>query len=107
MIRRNIKNMCKDFSSIENYELAVRDLTEVWHLHHKKEDEGFTKEQLIRMGMYYGRPAEEFVFLRCKEHIAKHNKGNMHRLGCVSDREYVCGEKHHRAHIIVQIDKKS
>lgn len=43
-----------------------------WHCHHRLEDEGFSKEQLIQAGMYWNRPAKELILLTHKEHSRLH-----------------------------------
>ncbi len=66
---------CEDVSLIENYKLAIAD-SKTWHCHHRREtDENLTNKQLIRMGLYYDRPASELIFLPPSEHISSHQKG--------------------------------
>ena len=66
---RNAKMYCKnDISKIENYKKAVNDNTQMYEIHHRNEltlDGKFahTKEDLIRMNMYYDRPCNELIFL--------------------------------------------
>lgn len=73
---KSAKRFCKDdFSLIENYEQASKDLVEVWDIHHRKEDEGYSRQELKDMGMYYKRPAIELVFLTRSEHLSLHMKG--------------------------------
>lgn len=63
-----------DYSLIENYELAINDAAQTWHCHHKKEtDEGLSTKQLIELGIYYGRPANELIFLTPSEHKHLHH----------------------------------
>lgn len=69
------KYCCDKISLIENYDKAKRDLLETWHIHHRKEDEGYSKQDLIALGMYYERPASELIFLTRKEHVSLHSKG--------------------------------
>lgn len=69
------KYCCEKISLIENYEQAKRDLLEVWEIHHRKEDEGYSQKELIEKGMYYGRPASELIFFTKKEHHSLHMKG--------------------------------
>lgn len=72
---------CKDdISKIENYDKAVADTTQTWHLHHRLEltlDGKFahSKANLIRLGMYYNRPYFELIFLTRAEHNKLHHKG--------------------------------
>lgn len=73
MIKKNVKYFCKDFTKIENYEEAVRDTTQIWDCHHKREiDEGKSSKQLIQEGLYYDRPPEELIFLKTVEHKKLH-----------------------------------
>lgn len=76
MITKNIKKICKeDPSLIENYDKAIEDNTQVWECHHRKETElGLRPSDLIRMKMYYYRPANELIFLTSSEHMKLHGK---------------------------------
>lgn len=70
----NIIKYCFEYTQIENYQLAVSDETQVWDCHHRKEiEENKNREQLIKEGLYYNRPPEEFIFLTKSEHIKLHN----------------------------------
>lgn len=76
----NIKNanlFCsEDISLIENYETAAFDETQVWECHHRKEtDDNMSMKQLIKMKLYYHRPASELIFLTEAEHKSLHHKG--------------------------------
>ena len=67
------KKFCnEDISLIENYENAIADQNQTWHCHHRRELETSRKE-LIKIGEYYNRPANELIFLTQKEHRALHN----------------------------------
>ena len=69
---------CEDISLIENYEQAVSDENEVWQCHHRNEivgDKRFSRFELMKMNMYYERPASEFIFLTELEHKRLHNTG--------------------------------
>lgn len=59
---------------IENYEAAVADQTQTWEIHHRRESTE-SRDYLIAMGEYYGRPASELIFLRRSEHNRLHNVG--------------------------------
>ena len=73
MINKGIKYFCKDdISLIENYDKAISDKEQTWQCHHRRELETPRKE-LIKIGEYYNRPAEELVFLTKSEHNALHN----------------------------------
>lgn len=80
----HVKEYCRDdISLIENYEQAINDTTQMWHCHHRLEltldcEFARTKEDLIRLGMYYNRPYFELIFLTVSEHKKIHkgkNKG--------------------------------
>ena len=73
----NANKFCnEDIRLIENYEKAINDVTQTWDCHHRKEtDEGLSAKKLIELGLYYGRPASEFIFLTKAEHMKLHNKG--------------------------------
>lgn len=81
---RRAKRYCKDdISKIENYKNAVNDNTQSYDIHHRNEltlDGKFahTKEDLIRMNMYYDRPCNELIFLTKGEHTALHRKVSHH-----------------------------
>lgn len=77
-----LKRVCKDDPSlIENYNKAVNDDTQMWVLHHRLEltldgEYAHSKEELIRLGMYYRRPYFELIFLTRSDHqkLHAHNK---------------------------------
>lgn len=78
------KRYCKDdISKIENYEQAMNDKTKTWDCHHRLEltingEHSHTKDELIRLEMYYDRPYFELIFLKPKDHQALHNKFMKH-----------------------------
>ena len=75
MISGNIAKYCSDdISKIENYEQAVKDNTQIWDCHHRRETI-YDREGLIEIGEYYNRPAEELIFLTKLEHMRVHHKG--------------------------------
>ena len=75
------KKFCKDdISKIENYEKAIADTTQTWHLHHRLEltldgEFALTATQLKMHDMYYNRPYYELIFLTPSEHRRLHTKG--------------------------------
>ena len=72
---RYAKNFCnEDISLIENYEKAIADLNQTWHCHHRRELTT-SRKNLLEIGEYYNRPANELIFLTKAEHTALHNKG--------------------------------
>lgn len=64
MISESATLFCKDdISLIENYEEAINDKNETWVCHHKLGIElGKTSKELIKLNLYYNRPANEFIF---------------------------------------------
>ena len=81
MIGRNLKYFCNgDYEKIENYEEALKDENTIWHIHHRLElhPDGsvrFTKESLIKLDLYFNRPAEELILLTPKQHLGLHKNG--------------------------------
>ena len=78
------KRFCKEPEKIENYEKAKANDFIGWCCHHRLETHNsdgerrivdITKKELIALGMYYNRPAEELIFLTKSEHNILHNKG--------------------------------
>jgi len=68
-------------SKIENYDLAKADNFEWWDIHHRLEltingEYAHSKDELIRMDMYYDRPYYELIFLRHDEHAKLHSKSS-------------------------------
>ena len=113
------KLYCKeDISLIENYEKAKKDLLEMWDIHHRKEEEGYSYKELKKLGLYYKRPASELKFLTKKEHISLHKKGNKYWLGkhhsdeakkkiSEAKKGKYTGEKHPNSKPVNQIDKQT
>ena len=86
MISKDIPSLCKDYVHIENYSKAVADKTKTWHCHHRLETHNsdgekrlvlITPKELMALGMYYDRPANEFIFLTREEHISLHHKDSV------------------------------
>ena len=77
---RNAKGYCcEDIRNIENYDKAIADTTQVWDCHHRGEIlpcGRFTRDDLIRHGLYWHVPASQLVFIPSKEHISLHHLGN-------------------------------
>lgn len=74
MISNQVYRFCRDdISLIKNYEQAINDTENVWDCHHINELT-FTKKELIKMNMYYKRPASELIFLTKKEHGLLHTR---------------------------------
>lgn len=78
---RNVKEFCKEFEKIENYQEAASSL-EIWDCHHRNEiDMNLSRQELIDRDLYYNRPASELVFLTHRDHRSLHGKGNKNMLG--------------------------
>ena len=84
MMTRNQKANRHKFCSeplelVENYMAAKADDFEGWCMHHRREIklDGtiVSAKELIDQNLYYGRPAEELVFMRREEHISLHSTG--------------------------------
>lgn len=68
---------CREpIENIENYEKA-NNSKEKYVCHHKNGAPftGFNKNDLIKMKMYYHRPASELIFVSEAEHMKLHRKG--------------------------------
>lgn len=66
---------CEDISLIENYNEAINS-DEPYDCHHKNEIIlNKTANELIELGLYYNRPANELIFLSCSEHHRLHQTG--------------------------------
>lgn len=86
------KCFCSNPRAIENYAFAISDDKRMWECHHRLEthfsdgtprprNAQLSKEELIALGMYYNRPAEELIFLTKPEHRKLHNRWVNHTEG--------------------------
>jgi hypothetical protein len=84
MVKRNFEYFCDYIENVENYEAAKKDNFKGWNCHHRLETHNsdgekrlvdIAKKELIALGMYYHRPADELIFLPTKEHMSLHMKG--------------------------------
>ena len=80
----NHRRFCRHPELIENYDKAIADTTRVYEVHHRLETHAsdgerrlveLTREELIALGMYYDRPAEELIFLTRADHNKLHHIG--------------------------------
>ena len=69
-----VKQFCKDYTKIENYEEAVKDTTQTWHCHHIL-GEILSSEQLKDHDFYYNVPPCMLKFVTRAEHTRLHMKG--------------------------------
>lgn len=65
---KHTKEYCKDYTKIENYDLAIADTTQTWECHHRNE-RFYTAQELIDLGLYYDCPPCELMFLTRSEHL--------------------------------------
>jgi hypothetical protein len=73
---RNIKKYCREpIESIPGYHEAITS-HEKYDCHHINELT-FTKDELIKMNMYYNRPASELVLITHSEHMKLHLRQEM------------------------------
>lgn len=92
---KHLKEYCKEYWKIENYELAISS-SEKWELHHRLEltldgEYAHNYNELKRLGMYFNRPYFELIFLPRLEHQNLHKQTEYNRnqiskgkKGCVS-----------------------
>lgn len=67
----------EDISLIENYTLAINDITQTWICHHRleiQENKLISRQELIDSKLYYNRPASELIFLTKSTHSTLHGK---------------------------------
>ena len=88
-MKHNFEKYCKDYENIENYHKAKADDFVGWNCHHRLETHNsdgkrravyITASELQALGMYYGRPASELIFLTSSEHKQLHMKGEHHSM---------------------------
>ena len=74
---KQAKKYCKEeLSKIKNYDLAIADKTQTWHLHHMTETWwNCSAKELIENECYYNRKACELIFLTPAEHRRLHQNG--------------------------------
>lgn len=79
---RAIRRYCSEIEKIENYDLALADMENMWDCHHRleigKNGEVMSRNDLIEHGLYYHRPPEELIFLLRSEHSRLHTLGKTH-----------------------------
>ena len=61
------KCYCRHPEFIENYDKAIADETQIWEVHHRKE-EIYPYKELIERGEYFDVEPEELIFLTRAEH---------------------------------------
>ena len=99
---RWIQKVCVEpIENIENYHKAMNDSLNYYSCHHRLEVRNIWgmiihigREELIGLGLYFHRPANELIFLTRSEHRTLHNSDPVFRKkiskmkkGCVSNRK--------------------
>lgn len=91
----NVSSVFVDFmeqDKVENYEKAKADNFNGWDCHHRLEthtsdgeerpfNAQLSMEELIALGVYYNRPAEELIYLTREEHMSIHKRNNTYWVG--------------------------
>lgn len=104
MTSGNAKYFCnEDFTKIENYDRAMADESQVWVLHHRLEthfsdgserpaNARISRKELIELGMYYNRPANELIYMTKSDHSKLHGRAIRGR----KKNHYIMTEEHKR-----------
>lgn len=71
MVAKKLDSICKDYTKIENYDVAVSDTTQVWICHHRNE-QYYARKDLKKMGLYYNCSPCELIFLTRYDHAQAH-----------------------------------
>ena len=83
-MKHKFEKFCKNPENIENYDKALADNFIGWECHHRLQtwtSDGerravdISASELQALGMYYGRPASELIFMKHSEHASLHQKG--------------------------------
>lgn len=64
---------CEPVEKIQGFKEASVS-SEKYHIHHKFEEMGLSRQDLMDMGLLYNRPARELMFIKGKEHNRIHSK---------------------------------
>ena len=92
---------CESLELVENYAAAKADNFAGWCIHHKleikKDGTRVSVQELKDQGLYFGRPAEELVFMRCCEHATLHHKGKAISAETLQKMSEAQKGKHHSA----------
>ena len=79
MISNQVRRYCKNYTDIENYDLAIID-EDIWICHHKLEA-FFTMKELKEMRRYYNVSSRDLVFCKDeKEHQKWPHKGHIEKI---------------------------
>lgn len=68
---KHVKRYCKDYTRIENYEMAIADESQTWDCHHRNE-QYYNQKDLKKLGLYFDCPPCELIFLTKSEHQQIH-----------------------------------
>lgn len=72
--KKKLRRYSERYWEIENYAEAAASPI-MYHVHHKKEDDGKTSKQLKESNEYYHCDPEDLIFIPAAEHISKHTAG--------------------------------
>lgn len=64
---------CEPIEQIQGYAEAVES-ADKYHIHHRFEEMGLSRNDLMELGLLYNRPACELVFMNGREHNRIHSK---------------------------------
>ena len=105
MINENhAKEYCKDYTKIENYDLAMSDTTQTWECHHRNE-RFYTRQELIDLGLYYDCPSCELIFLTMREHRKQDHKSRKNRIFSAESKKKI-SESHKNKKLSNETKKK-
>ena len=98
--------ICRTPELIENYNKAVSDTSQIWEVHHRRE-EFYSQKELIERGEYYDVSPEDLIFLTIEEHskidskckrVGKAHKGkklseeHIRKIGEANSKKILCVE---------------
>lgn len=63
---------CEAITKIQGF-VAASESPEKYHIHHRFEDMGLSRKDLIELGLLYHRPACELLFIEGREHNHRHS----------------------------------
>ena len=73
----NSRCYCRNPELIENYDKAIADNSQIWEVHHRRE-ELYSQKELIERGEYFDVPPEDLIFLTREEHNKIDSKCKRH-----------------------------
>lgn len=96
-MHKTYKDFCPlRYKEIENYDLAEADSFKGWICHHKLGEHCFTKDELIKFGLYDDVTPGELIFMKRQDHM------KLHKVGAKTQFKKGCGKplsEEHKKHI--------